>query len=51
MFSLDNVSYPNPLATKLAFLKDFGVEFDGFITNLDNDGGKTLIPMIFLHLF
>ena len=38
---------PNPLATKLAFLKDFGVEFGGFIANLDNDGGKTLIPMIF----
>ena len=47
MFSLDNVVLPNPLATKLAFLKDFGVEFAGFITNLDNDGGKTLIPMMF----
>ncbi|MDX4069577.1 MBOAT family protein, partial [Aliarcobacter skirrowii] len=47
MFSLDNVVLPNPLATKLAFLKDFGVEFGGFIANLDNDGGKTLIPMMF----
>ena len=47
MFSLDNVVLPNPLATKLAFLKDFGVEFGGFIANLDSDGGKTLIPMIF----
>ncbi|MCT7492471.1 MBOAT family O-acyltransferase [Aliarcobacter cryaerophilus] len=47
MFSLDNVVLPNPLVTKLAFLKDFGVEFGGFIANLDNDGGKTLIPMMF----
>ena len=47
MFSLDNVVLPNPLAGKLAFLKDFGVEFGGFITNLDNDGGKTLMPMMF----
>ncbi|OCL93283.1 MBOAT family O-acyltransferase [Arcobacter porcinus] len=47
MFSLDNVVLPNPLATKLGYLKDFGVEFGGFIANLDNDGGKTLIPMMF----
>ena len=47
MFSLDNVVLPNPLVTKLAFLKDFGVEFGGFIANLDNNSGKTLIPMMF----
>ncbi|CAM3897316.1 MBOAT family protein [Arcobacter cloacae] len=48
MFSLDNVVLPNPLATKLAFLKDFGIEFGGFIANIDSDGGKTLIPMLLL---
>ncbi|MGJ0322691.1 MBOAT family O-acyltransferase [Aliarcobacter cryaerophilus] len=47
MFSLDNVVLPNPLVTKLGYLKDFGIEFGGFIANIDNDGGKTLIPMIF----
>uniref|UniRef100_UPI00082497B8 MBOAT family O-acyltransferase n=1 Tax=Aliarcobacter cryaerophilus TaxID=28198 RepID=UPI00082497B8 len=47
MFSLDNVVLPNPLVTKLAFLKDFGIEFGGFIANIDSDGGKTLIPIIF----
>ncbi|MCT7464883.1 MBOAT family protein [Aliarcobacter cryaerophilus] len=47
MFSLDNVVLPNPLVTKLGYLKDFGIEFGGFIANIDSDGGKTLIPMIF----
>ncbi len=47
MFSLDNVVLPNPLSDKLAFLKDFGVEFGGFIANIDSDDGKTLIPMMF----
>ena len=50
MFSLDNVVLPNLIATKLAFLKDFGVEFVGF-TNLDNDGAKTLYLHVLLHLF
>ena len=47
MFSLDNVVLPNSLVTKLGYLKDFGIEFGGFIANIDSDGGKTLIPMIF----
>ena len=46
MFSLENVVLPNPLAGKLAFLKEYGVEFGGFIANIDSDGGKTLIPMV-----
>ncbi|MFC2073938.1 MBOAT family protein, partial [Campylobacterota bacterium] len=34
---------PNPLATKLSFLNPFGIEFGGWISNLDGDGGQTLI--------
>ncbi|MGI6723820.1 MAG: MBOAT family O-acyltransferase [Arcobacteraceae bacterium] len=48
MFSLENVVLPNPLAGKLGFLKEYGVEFGGFVVNIDNDGGKTLIPLILL---
>ena len=47
MFSLDNVVLPNFLESKLQFLKSFGIAFGGFVANIDNDGGKTLIPMIF----
>lgn len=45
MFNLDNVVLPNPLATKLAFLQDYGISFGGWIANIDGDGGKYLIPL------
>ncbi|PRM99031.1 MBOAT family O-acyltransferase [Aliarcobacter cryaerophilus] len=47
MFDISNIVLPNPLAGKLGFLTQYGVEFGGFIANLDSDGGKTLVPMIF----
>ncbi|MBE0515625.1 MBOAT family O-acyltransferase, partial [Sulfurimonas sp.] len=44
MFSLSNVVLPNPLSTKLAFLQDYGITFGGWVANIDNDGGKSLVP-------
>ena len=41
MFNLDNVVLPNFLASKLAFLNKFGIEFGGFAANLS--AGKELI--------
>ena len=41
MFNLDNVVLPNFLASKLAVLSNYGVEFGGFATNLS--AGKDLI--------
>ena len=37
MFSLDNIVLPNQLASKLAFLGNYGVEFGGFIANIQGD--------------
>ena len=34
MFSLNNIVLPNFLASKLAFLSKYGIEFGGFATNL-----------------
>ena len=48
MFSLENVVLPNPLANKLIFLKSYGIEFGGWVANIDADGGKFLIPWLFV---
>jgi hypothetical protein len=41
MFSLDNIVLPSFLASKLATLTNYGVEFGGFASNLS--AGKDLI--------
>jgi len=37
MFGLDAIVLPNPLASKLAFLKHYGIEFGSFINAINGD--------------
>jgi len=37
MFSLDNIVLPNMLESRLPFLKDFGINFGGFVENIGGD--------------
>lgn len=46
MVGLGGISLPNPLANKLAFLNQYGIEFGRWVTNIDSDGGKFLIPWL-----
>ena len=48
MFSLDNIILPIPLFNKLAFLQQYGIEFGGWVVNLDGDGGKSLVPWLLI---
>jgi alginate O-acetyltransferase complex protein AlgI len=54
MFSLDNVVLPGLLASKLAILTNYGIEFGGFATNLSADKGLIiwlLVGFIFILAF
>ena len=48
MFGFSSIVLPNFLATKLVFLQQYGVEFGGWISNIDSDGGKYLIPWLII---
>ena len=50
MFSLD-IRLPNPLSNKLALLQQYGIEFGGWVSKIDNDGGKFLVPCILATFF
>jgi len=45
MFSLDNIVLPNFLASKLAVLSNYGVEFGNFVGNI-NGGKDTIVWLI-----
>ena len=53
MFSLDNIVLPNQLASKLAFLSKYNIEFGGFLANIqgDKDTVVWLITGFILILF
>ena len=44
MIGSNGVSLPRLLLNKLEFLQQYGFEFGGWVTNIDNGGGKTLAP-------
>lgn len=44
MIGSTGVSLPILLLNKLEFLQQYGFEFGGWVTNIDNNGGKTLAP-------
>lgn len=46
MFSLDNIVLPEFLASKLSFLRQYGIEYGGWVSNLESNGGKILIPWL-----
>ena len=46
MIGLGGINLPNPLANKLAILKEYGIEFGGWVANIDSDGGKSLVPWL-----
>jgi D-alanyl-lipoteichoic acid acyltransferase DltB (MBOAT superfamily) len=48
MFSLDNIVLPHFLSNKLAHLQQYGIEFGGWVANIDNDGGKFLVPWLII---
>ena len=48
MFGFGGVVLPNSLSSKLAFLKDFGIEFGGWVSHIDSDAGRFLIPSILI---
>lgn len=47
MFSFSNIVLPNPLAEKLAFLSNYGVEFGGIFVNIVANP-KEIISSIFI---
>ena len=48
MLGLSGINLPNPVAGKLAFLNQFGIEFGGWVSSIDADGGKFLVPWLFV---
>ncbi len=46
MFGFSEIVLPNMLNTQLNFLTNFGINFGGWVSNIDNDGGKTLISWL-----
>jgi hypothetical protein len=48
MVGLGGINLPNPLSNKLAFLQQYGIEFGGWVANIDADGGKLLVPSLIL---
>ena len=48
MFSLDNVVFPGMLKNKLYFLNEYGIEFGGFLTNIQ---GESPVQIWLLILF
>ena len=51
MFKIDSIILPNPLLNKLAFLQQYGIEFGGWLANIDPDGGKILVPWLIGSFF
>ncbi|MDX4059291.1 MBOAT family O-acyltransferase [Aliarcobacter skirrowii] len=48
MCGLSGIVLPNVLSNKIAFLGLYGIEFGGWVSNIDTDGGKTLVPWILI---
>jgi hypothetical protein len=48
MVGLSGINLPNPLANKLAFLQQFGIEFGAWVGNIDAGGGKSLVPYLII---
>jgi D-alanyl-lipoteichoic acid acyltransferase DltB (MBOAT superfamily) len=48
MFGLNGIVLPNPLANKLSFLVSYGIEFGGWVSSIDSDGGISLVSSIFI---